>query len=37
MNIIIVGGGKVGGLLAEQLQGEGHDITVVDRNERVVE
>ncbi len=37
MNIIIVGGGKVGGLLAEQLLDEGHDITVIDKNERVVE
>ncbi len=31
MNIIIVGCGKVGGTLAEQLAAEGHDITVVDQ------
>lgn len=30
MNIIIVGCGKVGSTLAEQLAGEGHDITVID-------
>ena len=32
MNIIIVGCGKVGSTLAEQLTLEGHDITVVDTN-----
>lgn len=32
MNIIIVGCGKVGSALAEQLAGEGHDITVIDTN-----
>ena len=37
MNIAIVGGGKVGGLLAEQLLEEGHNITVIDKNEQVVE
>ena len=31
MNIIIVGCGKVGAALAEQLTAEGHDITVVDQ------
>ena len=31
MNIIIVGCGKVGATLAEQLAAEGHDITVVDQ------
>ena len=30
MNIIIIGCGKVGATLAEQLTNEGHDITVVD-------
>ncbi len=30
MNIIIVGCGKVGSTLAEQLAGEGHDITAID-------
>ncbi|MBO5184796.1 MAG: NAD-binding protein, partial [Clostridia bacterium] len=32
MNIIIVGCGKVGSALAEQLESEGHDITVIDTN-----
>ncbi len=32
MNIIIVGCGKVGSTLAEQLASEGHDITVIDTN-----
>ncbi|MDO5298304.1 MAG: Trk system potassium transporter TrkA [Clostridia bacterium] len=36
MNIIIVGCGKVGHTLTEQLVREGHDITVVDTNERVI-
>lgn len=33
MNIIIVGCGKVGSGLALQLAGQGHNVTVVDRNE----
>lgn len=32
MKIVIVGDGKVGSTLAEQLSREGHDITVVDRS-----
>lgn len=36
MNIIIVGCGKVGHTLTEQLVREGHDVTVVDTNERVI-
>lgn len=32
LNIIIVGCGKVGSTLTEQLCREGHDITVIDRN-----
>ena len=35
-DIIIVGCGKVGHTLTEQLVREGHDITIVDTNERVV-
>ncbi len=31
MKIVIVGDGKVGATLAEQLSGEDHDITVIDR------
>ena len=30
MNIVIVGDGKVGSTLAEQLSGERHDVTVID-------
>ncbi len=32
MKIVIVGDGKIGSTLAEQLSREGHDITIVDRN-----
>lgn len=37
MKIIIVGCGKVGQTLAEQLDKEGNDITIIDRNQSVVE
>ena len=36
MKIIIVGCGKIGATLAEQLNREGHDITVIDRNPQAV-
>lgn len=36
MNIIIVGSGKVGRALANQLDEEGHEITLIDRNEEVL-
>ena len=36
LRIIIVGCGKVGHTLTEQLVREGHDVTIVDTNERVV-
>lgn len=36
LSIIIVGCGKVGHTLTEQLIREGHDITIVDTNERVI-
>ena len=36
MNIIIIGCGKIGASLAEQLNSEGHNITIVDRNEKAV-
>lgn len=36
MKIIIVGCGNVGSAIAEQLSNEGHDITVVDVNEKLV-
>ena len=35
--IIIVGCGKVGHTLTEQLAREGHDITIIDTNERVIQ
>lgn len=37
MHIIIVGGGKVGSTLAAQLIQEDHEITIIDRNEAVVQ
>ena len=36
MQIIIVGCGKVGSTIAEQLSVEGHDIVIVDTDEEVV-
>ena len=37
LSIIIVGCGKVGTTLVEQLSREGHDITVIDRNRELVQ
>lgn len=37
MKIIIVGDGKVGATLVEHLSQEGHDITVIDRDQKVIE
>ena len=37
MNIIVVGDGKVGLELTRQLSGEGHDLTVVDSDQHVLE
>ena len=37
MNIIIVGCGKVGSTVAKQLSKEGHDISIIDINDKVVE
>ena len=37
MRIIIVGGGKLGNSLAQRLVDEGHDITVVDSSDAVVQ
>lgn len=36
MKIIIAGGGKIGSTVAEMLSGEGHDITVIDREPAVI-
>ena len=37
MNVIIIGCGKIGTALAEQLNAEGHNITIIDKNEKVVQ
>lgn len=37
MNIIIAGDGKVGSMLTWQLSAEGHDITIIDSNARVLQ
>lgn len=37
MNIIIAGDGKVGSMLTRQLSSEGHDITVIDSDARVLQ
>ena len=37
MNIVIIGSGKVGITLADQLSKEGHQITVLDRKEENME
>ncbi len=37
MNIIIAGGGKVGQTLARQLSAEGHDLTLIDKSQQVLE
>ena len=36
MKIIIAGCGKVGYILAEQLNEEGHEITIIDTNEEKI-
>ena len=33
MNIIVVGCGKVGYTLVEQLNNEGHSVTLIDKNQ----
>ena len=37
MNIVIVGDGKVGATLVEHLSAEGHNIVVIDRDQKIVE
>lgn len=37
MNIVIVGDGKVGATLVEHLSAEGHDVVVIDRDQKIVE
>ena len=35
MRILVVGDGKVGHTVAEQLTREGHDVVIIDKNEDV--
>ena len=37
MNIIIAGGGKVGGTVAEHLADEGHSVTIIDTSDDALE
>ena len=37
MKIIIVGGGKIGATLIENLEAEGHDITLIDSEQKVID
>lgn len=37
MNIIIAGGGKVGANLTRMLTTEGHDITLIDTDHRILQ
>lgn len=37
MKIIIVGCGKIGSILIESLESEGHDVTAVDNNQKVID
>ncbi|MBR5320684.1 MAG: Trk system potassium transporter TrkA [Clostridia bacterium] len=37
MKIIIVGDGKVGATLVEHLSQEGHDVIVIDKNQKIIE
>lgn len=37
MKIIIVGGGKIGETLIESLEAESHDITFIDRDQKIIE
>ncbi|MBR5361243.1 MAG: NAD-binding protein, partial [Lachnospiraceae bacterium] len=37
MSIIIVGCGKVGSALVERLSGEGHNITIIDKDEAKIQ
>lgn len=37
MRIIICGAGQVGWQIARQLSGEGHDVTLIDRDERLIQ
>ena len=37
MNIIIVGCGRIGSTLVEELSGENHDISIIDEKAHVVQ
>jgi len=34
MNILIIGGGELGSMIAEQLIAEGHNITIIEKSEK---
>ena len=37
MKILVVGDGKVGHIIAENLAGEGHDVVIVDNDEQALQ
>ena len=37
MRIVVIGSGKLGGSLAKSLIGEGHEVTVIDRSDAVLQ
>ena len=37
MRILVIGAGKVGYSLAERLTAEDHDVTIIDKNEEVID
>ncbi len=37
MKIIVIGDGKVGTTITENISKEGHDVTIIDKNEKVIE
>ena len=37
MKIVIVGGGKVGFAIAQEVSAEGHDVTIIDSSRTVCE
>ena len=36
MRVVIAGGGSVGRFIAEQLHGAGHDVTIIDNDQRII-
>ena len=37
MDVIIAGGGKIGMTLARQLAAEGHNLTIIDHNPKILD